>query len=200
MIECRYCDRAFNKAPEEIGARCPKCRMPLFETAYKRRDREADLGRCDACEGHGDQPAVATCSRCKKLMCAGCRTRWDAEPVCAACVSAVLEFDEPTGTEEGQQRQKALSAFLWSVIAWLVLLGCAGTLIAGHWRTGTPFVISAALLPLLTLIPSSLGVGQAVASLRLRGRHGTLGLASLVASASHVATIVGIVFLNLWHN
>src|SRR6266403_6357616 len=80
MIECPFCYRVFRQPPEKIGARCPKCRMPLYEDpSKKKKDPEKDYGKCAQ---HPDAPTVAKCSRCDAPVCRSCRTRWHQEVVC----------------------------------------------------------------------------------------------------------------------
>src|ERR1700681_1890261 len=86
MIECRYCRDVFRKPLEKIGARCPTCRMPLFEKD-RQRPPVVDLGPCAL---HKDNSAVAKCQHCGKMMCALCRTRWNEEIVCSECLDQTL--------------------------------------------------------------------------------------------------------------
>jgi len=56
MIECPSCYRVFRQPPEKLGARCPKCKMPLYEDPGKRRkDPDKDYGRCDVHRHAGDR-------------------------------------------------------------------------------------------------------------------------------------------------
>ena len=64
MIECRYCREALRQPIEKIGARCPNCRMPLFEKD-RQRPPVVDLGPCAT---HKDNSAAAKCQRCGKMM------------------------------------------------------------------------------------------------------------------------------------
>ena len=67
MVECPYCYRVFRQAAEKLGARCPKCRMPLYEDPAKRRKQpERDQGPCSL---HPDAAAIARCTRCDKAIC-----------------------------------------------------------------------------------------------------------------------------------
>src|SRR5580692_13029238 len=87
MLECRYCRDVFRRPVEKIGARCPACRMPLFEKD-RQRPPVVDLG---ACAVHPDNSAAAKCSHCGKMMCSVCRTRWDDDILCIACLDSALQ-------------------------------------------------------------------------------------------------------------
>src|SRR5438045_1977510 len=111
MIECPYCYRVFRQPPEKMGARCPKCRMPLYEDPSKRRkSAERDLGPCAL---HADAQGVAKCVRCERLVCQTCRTRWQGEIVCPQCVEHSIADDEPSPQEaQIQSTQSWISVIL----------------------------------------------------------------------------------------
>src|SRR5438309_1815807 len=116
MIACRHCREVFRQSLDEIGARCPKCRLPLFE---KERSRPpvVDLGPCAAHEGNS---AVAKCQRCGKMMCALCRTRWDEEIICSACLDEALQKgDVRPGLRRAQNRQARASVVI-ALLGWSV--------------------------------------------------------------------------------
>ena len=105
MIECPFCYRVFRQPPEKIGARCPKCKMPLYEDpTKKKKDPERDYGKCVQ---HPDAPTVAKCSRCDAPVCKACRTRWHQEVVCPQCVDLSLIEDEPSPQEAQLQTKQA---------------------------------------------------------------------------------------------
>src|SRR5690348_16439313 len=119
MLECPYCFRIFRTAPEQLGARCPKCRMPLFEGSAKRRRPDKDVGRC---QQHPTATAIATCARCQKPMCLACRTRWHEELMCPPCVDRSLEADEPGPQEAYRQFRQAWLSIGFAMAGWCILL------------------------------------------------------------------------------
>jgi hypothetical protein len=120
MIECPYCYRVFRQPPEKLGARCPKCRMPLYEDPSKRRKNpDKDYGRC---EQHPEAQAVTRCSRCDKPICQVCRTRWHEEPVCPRCVDESIADDEPSPREAQMQTKHAWISVILSAAGWMILL------------------------------------------------------------------------------
>src|SRR5262245_55029997 len=120
MIECPYCYRVFRQPPEKLGARCPKCRMPLYEDPAKRRKTaEKDLGPCAE---HPEATAVAKCVRCNALVCQTCRTRWQGEAACPRCVDRSIADDEPSPNEAQMQTRQAWVSMVLAGIAWMMLL------------------------------------------------------------------------------
>ena len=198
MLECPYCYRVFRDPPEKVGARCPKCRMPLFEGASRRRRPDKDLGPCAL---HPDNPAIAHCHRCNKAVCGTCRTRWHDEPCCPDCVGTSVGLDEP-GPREGQrQRWHSMVSLGAAAFAWLLLLVMLWPLSTFHDGTPPRFAVKVAgALFCLSILPAILGLGQAIAALRLRGdsrRPATWGLA---CNGTHLGLLLGLLLFNLWHN
>src|ERR1700704_3115168 len=91
MVECRYCRATFELEPEQIGARCPDCKLPLFERS-DRPKREVEKG---VCAYHPSVPGVFNCPRCQARACANCRTRWHDENLCPRCVENSIAANEP---------------------------------------------------------------------------------------------------------
>ncbi len=200
MLECPYCFRVFRTTPEQLGARCPKCRMPLFEGAKRRRPADKDLGPCDV---HKSSAAVVKCARCTKPICGTCRTRWHEEILCPACVDRSLEFDEP-GPQEGQRQfRQAWMSIGFALSGWVVLLMTLWPMWAFH--DGTPemhrgMVMLAAVFFFCSFVPPLLGLGQAAAALRQRGKHLRVATFGLVCAGAQLGLMLGLFLLNLWHN
>src|SRR5947209_7231137 len=93
MPRCPACDEWLRGEPEQIGARCPFCRMPLYERPEVFKPRPASAPD-SVCTLHPGNPAVGTCARCGNFQCDLCRTRWRGRPVCIACVNRALEANE----------------------------------------------------------------------------------------------------------
>src|SRR5436190_6123287 len=103
---------------DKIGARCPNCRMPLFEKD-RQRPPVVDLGPCAK---HKDNSAAAKCQRCGQMMCALCRTRWDEEIICAACLDQSLREGDANPRLVHTQNRQAAASVLLAVLGWAVLL------------------------------------------------------------------------------
>src|SRR5262245_41880391 len=199
MIECPFCYRVFRQPPEKLGARCPKCKMPLYEDPSKRRKHpDKDYGQCDT---HPDAPAIAKCSRCDKAICQSCRTRWHEEPVCPNCVEESIADDEPSPREAQMQTQQAWKSLILAVVGWMALLM---TLVPystfPRGQVQPVMVFSAYFLFFGSLVPALFGLGYAVAAVRLRGDFGKLAACGLVAASSQLGLAIGLIVLNVWHN
>src|SRR5262245_19885286 len=118
MIECRYCRETLHQPMEKIGARCPNCRMPLFEKD-RPRPPVVDLGPCAV---HQDNSAVAKCQRCGKMICVLCRTRWDEEILCVACLDQALRHGDVNPRLVQAQNRQATASVVLAVLGWAVLL------------------------------------------------------------------------------
>ena len=198
MIECPSCYRVFRTHPENLGARCPKCRMPLFESPLKKRQSDKEHG---ACATHPENPALIGCKRCSKPMCAVCRTRWHQEAMCPACVDASLVSDEPNPHERNHQFRLGLLSICCAMAGWILL---ALTLFPySTFRSGPPnehWVRAAGFCIFISLVPAVASLGQAVSALRLRGACPSLATWGLALSGSQIGVMLGVLFLNLWHN
>lgn len=197
MIECRYCRDVFHKPLEKIGARCPTCRMPLFEKD-RQRPPVVDLGPCTI---HKENSAVAKCQRCGKMMCALCRTRWDEEMVCAGCLDQSLKDGGASPRLAQMQDRQANWSVLLAVTGWggfLLTWWPLSALLRGNSDRGQ------ATLALLLFFGSQLfaffAVGQAAACIRTRGRRLPLATCGLSLAALQVGLSLGLVLLNVWHH
>ena len=199
MIECPFCYRVFRQPPEKLGARCPKCKMPLYEDPSKRRKNpEKDYG---VCEQHPDAAAIAKCSRCDKPICQSCRTRWHEEPVCPRCVEESIADDEPSPREAQLQTKQAWTSLILAVAGWMILLMTlvpAQSFPKGQVQPTVVFLTY--LLFLGSFVPAVFGLGYAIAAVRLRGDFGKLAACGLVAAGSQLGLAIGVIVINVWHN
>ena len=199
MIECPFCYRVFRQPPEKLGARCPKCKMPLYEDPTKRRkDPDKDYGRCDQ---HLDTPAIGKCSRCDKPICQACRTRWHEEPACPRCVAESIEDDEPGPREAQLQMKHAWFSIILAAIGWMVLLVTLAPYSTFHQGQVGGFIkfLTYALI-LGSFIPAIFGLGCAASAIRLRGDFSKLAVGGFIVSGSQLGLMIGLIVINVWHN
>jgi hypothetical protein len=198
MLECPHCYRVFRSNPEKLGARCPKCRMPLFERDPKRRAPEKDLGPCAR---HPQSASVAKCSRCTKLMCVACRTRWHDDPTCPECIEQSLASGEPTAQEMQRQQRQAWTGVVLAVVGWFAAFLIFWPLASLHGGTAPwfwPFL--GTVFFSFSFAPALLALGWSAAALRLRGPMKILATCGLVSAGLQLGILIGVVVLNLWHN
>jgi hypothetical protein len=197
MIECRYCGEVFYADPERLGARCRRCREPLYERREAARDpsEPAPAGQCAT---HPRNPAVGTCQRCGTFMCAVCRTRWQERSLCPACALRAMEEKEVRPEDVKAHRRQATLAVVFGVSAWaMTLLGGLLLVIRGTSPT-QPLIILASLLCLAAFLPAFFGIGQGAAAVRARGNRLILATFGLALSAAHVGLVFGLTLLALW--
>jgi hypothetical protein len=196
------CGERVQGEADEIGARCPRCRLPLYEDprlAWGSPSGMADGSRCVA---HPQNGAVGTCQRCGNFLCTVCRTRWRAQVVCIACVERALEAQEATPAEASAHFRQAILAVLFGAAAWLITLVGGGMLAAG--ATGkemNPVLVGFGFLILMvTPFPALLGVGQGAAAIRARGNHMILATIGLLLSGLHTGVLIGLFSMAVWQN
>jgi hypothetical protein len=200
MLECPHCYRIFRATPEKLGARCPKCRMPLFERSPRRRPAEREMGQCAK---HPENTAVAKCVRCGQLICATCRTRWHDEATCPDCVEKSAAAHEPTPQETQRQQRQAWTSLVLSVVGWSTALLLLWPLSSLHSLTGGMLsfaVFAGTVFFVFSFIPALLALGQGVSALRLRGTQKVIATCGLAISGAQLGLLVGVVVLNLWLN
>jgi hypothetical protein len=194
MIECRHCREVFRQPVETIGARCPTCRMPLFEKD-RHRQPVVDLGPCAV---HTSNNAAAKCQRCGKMMCVLCRTRWAEEFICSGCLDQLLlEGQTSPRLNQAQNRQAKLSvvfAFMgWAVLI-LALWPLAALLRSNPDKNPATFAV---VLFFASLFFALFAIGQGAACIRTRGRRLTLATIGVVAASIHLGIAFGVMVLNL---
>jgi hypothetical protein len=196
MVECRNCRGTFKTPPETIGARCPDCRMPLFERLDRPR-REIESGRCVF---HADMPGVATCQRCRKRLCTICRTRWHEEFLCPDCVEKSISLAEENPRELRARQTQATRGFALAIggaglfglglgIFIAATLGGGGT--AAAWGVG---------LMMAGLVPAGWSLGETAAVVLRRGPRFGLATSALTMAASQIGLTLSLLFINLWRN
>ncbi len=196
MNHCPSCDYPLPYDRERIGARCPNCRDPLYEPPG-RTSRPAREGE-GACALHAGREAVGTCGRCGNYLCEVCRTRWRDQILCAACVERALQSREATPEQARAHTRQAVLGLVLGLSAWGVML-VAVLVAAVAVGLKTPgLILLASLLILGAPLVGILGLGQAAAALRSRGRHMIAAVAGLLVSGLFVGAFVGLFVFQLW--
>src|SRR5436305_1445226 len=97
MLDCRHCGEELSGDASRYGARCPRCREPLYERPDAlRRRRDEQESRGGVCAVHPGNVAVGACKRCGTFMCGICRSRLGDRILCLACVERLLGDTEKT--------------------------------------------------------------------------------------------------------
>jgi hypothetical protein len=196
MVECRNCRGTFKTPPETIGARCPDCRMPLFERLDRPR-REIESGRCGF---HPELPGVVSCQRCRKRLCTICRTRWHEEFLCPECVEKSIALAEENPRELRSRQAQATRGVALAVggcglfvlgfsIFMAATLGGGGT--AAAWGVG---------LMMAGLVPAAWSLGESAAVVLRRGPRFGLATSVVTMAASQIGITLSLLFVNLWRN
>src|SRR5262245_4108631 len=198
MLECRSCGEPFYGDTDHLGARCPRCREPLYERPGPAR-RRPESAEEPACTVHPQNLAAGTCERCGNYLCRVCRTLWNDRAVCLACAERALETHEARPEEVRAHRRQAILAVVFGVSAWALVL-LSGLLVAVGQGGGPTagLVVLAALIILASFLPSLFGVGQGAAAVRARGDHMILATCGLVLSGLHLGGLVGLFLFGLW--
>jgi hypothetical protein len=196
MLDCRHCGEYLRGDATRFGARCPRCREPLYERPdYVRRQRDAQESRGGFCATHPASVAVGPCRRCGTFMCGLCRTRWDDKPVCVACVERLMTGAEATPENTFAHRRQAIIGLCLGMLAWVLTLPVVIVRGVGSTRD---VMIALLLLAVMSMLPALVGVGQAAAAIRTRGDRLVLATFGLVLSGSQVGTVTGLLLLVIW--
>jgi hypothetical protein len=194
MIECRHCREVFRQPVETVGARCPTCRMPLFEKD-RHRQPVVDLGPCAV---HASNSAAAKCQRCGKMMCVLCRTRWDEDFLCSQCLDQLLlEGQSSPRLAHAQSRQAKLSV-VFAFMGW-------GVLVLAMWPLASLFrgnpdkspASFALVLFFASFFFAMFAVGQGAACIRTRGRRMVVATVGVALAGIHLGIGLGLMVLNI---
>jgi hypothetical protein len=194
MFRCYVCRERLYADREKLGARCPRCREPLYEPP---RDpaRPIEGQVVDAhCVVHAGNPSVGTCQRCGNFLCAVCRTRWREKVICSDCVGRALEAQETPPEEARAHLRQGILALIFGIVAWAITLLAVVCMAMGMAEGDIkPMLVGIGVLILLVSpLPALLGVGQGAAAIRSRGDHMILATFGLILSGLHVGVVVGI--------
>jgi hypothetical protein len=201
MTECRHCHSVLSEDPDELGARCPRCREPLYErSGAQRRSFDSPTAESARCALHPNNPSVGTCQRCGNFLCSVCRTRWHERALCVACVERIAAVQEARPEEARAHRRQALLALVFGITAWtLILLGGLPLLFAKPNSANAAHLVTlAGLVTLSSLLPALFGVGQGAAAIRARGERMILATCGLILCGAHLAVVVGALLFAAW--
>jgi hypothetical protein len=195
-VECYYCREEVEGDKTETGARCPRCRRPLYEESetYELEPRVSRRRPPGLCPLHPHSTALGICQRCGNFICVVCRTRWAGISLCTGCIERGLEAKEANPEAVRNHRRQAVLALVFGGCAWGFVLG--GLLLASLAK---PEEGGGALLPLaiLLLIPSPffavLGVGQGTAAIRQRGDQLIVATIGLLLSGLYLGGFLGVI-------
>ncbi|HMF16120.1 MAG TPA: hypothetical protein VKE98_02885 [Gemmataceae bacterium] len=199
-MDCRNCGEFIRGEEDRIGARCPRCRQPIYEK--KQTPRRAAVGTNDpVCAFHPTNQAAGPCQRCGTLVCGVCRARWHEQILCLACVQASLEKNEAGPVEVRSLRRQSLLSFFLALGGWALLL--VGSILLWSVQGGKPHP-DLALLGRLTLfvsfVPAAFALGQAASAIRMRGQRLRLATSGMILAGVHLGLMIGFGLLSVWHN
>ena len=199
MPRCPACREWIEGEREQVGARCPYCRLPLYERPELFKPRPASAE--NVCTLHPGNPALGACQRCGNFQCDLCRTRWRDRWLCVACVERALEAGEVRPEEHRAHLWQAVLSLVLGLAGWGLLVG-AVLLVAVITTSGAPdkgLVALAGLAVLGSVVPSVFGVGLGAAALYGRGHHMILATIGLILSGLHAGAMIGIMSFALWN-
>ena len=202
MPRCPSCQKRLPDNNEDTGARCPRCRAPLYEREPSLRGALKEIdGQCVA---HQASSAAGTCQRCGNFVCAVCRTRWQRRIVCLACLERGLQSHEASPEVARAHYLQALWSIIFGVGGWALLL--TGTvLFAIGIRNGPENPAVVAVVPALLLLLAAPclvvpGLGLGAGAVRSRGDHLVLATIGLVLSALMAGAIIGAIAITSWRS
>jgi hypothetical protein len=200
MIECHYCGEYLYEDTDKIGARCPRCREPLYERGGGPRlaAEEGTTSDRGACAVHPANVAAGTCQRCGNFICRVCRTPWGGSNLCLACAQRLAQDQERSPQDPRSHRRQAVAALVCGLAAWgTILAAILLVTLAGTSRAARGLVFLSGILLFISFLPAVFGVGQGVAAVRARGDRMILATCGLVLSASHLGVLSGLFLVML---
>ena len=196
MLDCRHCGEYLRGDATRFGARCPRCREPLYERPdHIRRQREAQETQGGTCAVHPGNVAVGPCKRCGTFMCGICRTRWQDRPLCLACVERLMSGADGSPEATRSHRLQGLVGLLLGMLAWLLTLPVVIVRGVGSTRD---VLVALLILAAISLVPALVGLGMAAAAIRVRGDRMALATFALALTGSQVGTVTGLLLLVIW--
>jgi hypothetical protein len=196
MARCPSCEYPLPEDRERLGSRCPHCRDSLYEPPG-RVSRPVRPGE-GACAVHEGRESVGTCSRCGNYLCEVCRTPWRGRVVCAACVERALEAGEAAPEQTRAHTRQAVLALVLGVGAWALGLLFVLAIAAGAAGGQAALILLGVLALAADTLVAALGLGQAIAALRVRGPHMILATAGMVLCGLYLGALIGLFSFSVW--
>jgi len=196
MVECRHCRASFELEPEQIGARCPDCKLPLFERS-DRPKREIETG---VCAFHPGVPGVFTCPRCQTRACGNCRTRWHEENLCLRCVENSIAANETHPRDVKALRMQSIRGFILALIGAFIFALGLWILYGSRNDPSSGTSAWSVVLMLVGIVPGVVALGQGAAVILKRGPLLNLARSAVVVASSQIGLTVGLTFINFWRN
>lgn len=187
MRECPTCG-----APVRLptGARCRRCRQPLYERGRgPRLVRPEERSRYYLCQWHPDHAAVGKCAYCRALICRVCCTPWRRRDLCLDCAERALREKEQQTASPAVGRRRALGTVLLGLLAWLALASALGLGLlhpAGELSGVLSFWLAIG------------GLGQGLWALRQAARPSLLHLMGLILCAACLGIWSSTALLFFW--
>ncbi|MBL8798155.1 MAG: hypothetical protein JNM56_29935 [Planctomycetia bacterium] len=200
MPRCPACGQSFQGERDQVGARCPLCREPLYEEPRDPRRAGGQAAAQGTCALHPGNAAGSTCQRCGNFLCPVCWTRWSGQTICPACLERALESSETSPLEARAHLRQALLAIIFGVLAWGITLLSILIMVVGFANQRVEVAGIGVLIMLGSPLPAVLGVGQGAAAIRARGNHMIVATLGLVLSGVHIGMIVGLFTFSLLEN
>lgn len=197
MRECRHCREWLRGDRVKLGARCPRCRQPLYERAERDLELDPDKPRCAV---HPGRSALGPCAECGRLLCLVCRTRWYGKSLCLSCCQrARAGRDRGTADAWAHSRQAGLSLVL-SLGGWImVVLGAVALIAAQEAQPNARLATLGGLTTLASVLPAVFALGMAMAAIRTRGSSMVNATLGLVLAGIQLGLMTGFLVLNAWH-
>jgi hypothetical protein len=196
MARCPSCEYPLPDDRERLGARCPQCRDPLYEPPGRvSRPARPQEG---ACAVHDGRESVGTCDRCGNYLCEVCRTPWRGGVVCAACAERALEAGEAAPEQTRAHTRQATLALVLGIGTWVLGVLFIFVIALGGASNQAPLVLLGVLALAGDTIVAALGMGQAIAALRLRGPHMILATAGMVLCGLYLGALIGLFSFSYW--
>lgn len=206
MARCPSCASPLASDRAGLGHPLPRCRDPPYQPP-DRAPRPPHAGEA-TCAVHAGSASVVSCERCGNFLCEVCRTRWRGQVVCVACVDRALAGGAASEGEGREHTRQAVLGLVLGVTAWALtgLLILLATVVASDGAAEAPGAGNAVLVLLFVAaffcggLSAILGLGQAVAALRVRGNHMLVAALGFFLCGLHVDAVVGLTVLNLWQS
>ena len=153
------------------------------------------------CLVHPHNRSIGRCQRCQQPFCEVCRSKWQKEVLCLACLNQALESREtPPVVANTQARQGKLS-LIHAIIGWCLFLGSFLMFFGiSDGRGNQDLAILDLVLFLASFIPALLSLGFGLATIRSRGERLVMATWGVALSSAQLGVTFSLVLINITHN